>query len=132
MLELSKGSECMTIGQRVKKVRNELNLTMQDFGNKIGIGKGAVSNIENGYSNPSTSTLKFICKQFNVDYFWLTEGKGEMFVSFPEFLIDEIVEQYGMTDIERRFLIKFANADKEKRKLVLEYLEELFNELSNK
>lgn len=122
----------MNVNQRIKKVRKDLELSMESFGKKVGVSKSAISHIESGDNNPSDILLKSICREFNIDYFWLTEGKGEMFVSFPEFLIDEMVEQYGMTEVERRFLIKFANADKDKRQQVLEYLESLFNELSNK
>ena len=36
----------MTQGERVKEVRKSLNLTMEQFGNKLGVTKVAISNIE--------------------------------------------------------------------------------------
>lgn len=28
---------------------------------------------------PTKQTLKFICREYNVSYLWLTEGEGDMF-----------------------------------------------------
>ncbi len=67
-----------TINNRIKLVRKHFDLTMDTFGDKIGIKKSSVSLIESGKNNPSEQTLMLICKEFGVDYLWLTTGKGEM------------------------------------------------------
>ena len=36
----------MTINERVKEVRKLEELTMESFGNKLGVGRSAISNIE--------------------------------------------------------------------------------------
>lgn len=66
------------VNDRIKQVRKSLNLTMDKFGNKIGISKASISKLESGENNPSEQTLMLICKEFGVDYLWLTTGKGEM------------------------------------------------------
>ena len=38
----------MTPGERVKLVRKKLNLTLDRFGGKLGVGKTAISKIEKG------------------------------------------------------------------------------------
>lgn len=70
----------MTQGERVKEARKALGLTLEKFGERVGVGKTAISNIENGNRNVTDQMAKAICREFNVDYFWLTEGTGEMFV----------------------------------------------------
>ncbi len=70
----------MTQGERVKEARKVLGLTLEKFGERVGVGKTAISNIENGNRNVTEQMAKAICREFNVDYFWLTEGSGEMFV----------------------------------------------------
>ena len=88
-----------TIGQRINVVRKKLNLTLEKFGEKIGISKVSVRAIEKGINNPSEQTIKLICSVYNVDYVWLTKGIGnEMFVSIPESKIDQIMEDYGLTE----------------------------------
>lgn len=68
---------------RIKKVRKTNNLTMEQFGSRIGITKSSVSLLESGKNYPSEQTLKLICKEFNVDMDWLRDGKGEMIKEVP-------------------------------------------------
>lgn len=63
---------------RIKKVRKSNYLTMEQFGNRIGITKSSVSLLESGKNSPSEQTIKLICKEFNIDIEWLRTGKGEM------------------------------------------------------
>lgn len=79
-----------TISDRIKSVRINNNLTMDKFGDKIGITKSSVSLIESGKNNPSEQTLILICKEFGIDYLWLTTGKGEMFGSVD----DEVIAKF--------------------------------------
>lgn len=70
----------MTQGERIRELRKTLKMTMEQFGEKIGVTKSTISNIENGNRNATEHMVKSICREFNVDYIWLTTGDGEMFV----------------------------------------------------
>jgi len=72
----------VTQGERVREVRKNLGLTLDKFGERIGIKKSALSSIENGRSNLTDANIKAICREFNVDYIWLTTGEGEMLPDF--------------------------------------------------
>ena len=72
----------MTQGERVREVRKALSLTLEKFGEKLGIQKSAISKIERGDTNLTDANIKSICREFNVDYIWLTTGEGEMFIEF--------------------------------------------------
>lgn len=112
-----------TIGQRINVVRKKLNLTLEKFGEKIGISKVSVRAIEKGINNPSEQTIKLICSVYNVDYVWLTKGIGnEMFVSIPESKIDQIMEDYGLTEKERPLVRGYLEAPEEVRQQVADYL----------
>ena len=69
----------MTIGERIKVLRKEKNLSMEDFGSVIGMGKSAVSRIENGVNGTTDQTIRSICREFGVSEHWLRTGEGEMF-----------------------------------------------------
>lgn len=69
----------MTQGERIKKIRKELKLTLEKFGEKLGVGKTAISAIENGKRNLTEQMAKSICREYNVSYDYLTYGDGEMF-----------------------------------------------------
>ena len=81
--------EVVYVNERIKFLRETLSLSQEAFGEKIGIGKTSISKIELGSRNPSEQTIKSICREFNVNYAWLLEGKGEMFSALPETLLDE-------------------------------------------
>ncbi len=84
----------MTQNERVKEIRQTLKLTLEKVGEPIGLKKSALSLIENGKNSLTDANIKAICREFGVDYIWLTTGEGEMFVeSDDEFLgrIDQIM-----------------------------------------
>ena len=74
-----------TINERVKLVRKseKLNkdgkMTMEKFGGKLGVGRTAIANIENGNRGVTEQMFKSICREFGVNPKWLRDGTGEMF-----------------------------------------------------
>ncbi|MDO4331781.1 MAG: helix-turn-helix transcriptional regulator [Eubacteriales bacterium] len=80
----------MTQGERVKEVRKELGLTLEKFGEKIGVTKTAISRIEKGERGCTEQMTKAICREFSVDYIWLTTGDGEMFVESDDDIMETI------------------------------------------
>lgn len=68
----------MTCGERVKKVRKSRNLTLEKFGEKLGVTKVAISNIENGNRSLTDQMAKSICREFGISYKWLTTEEGDM------------------------------------------------------
>ena len=78
----------MIQGERVKEIRKALGLTLEKFGEKLGVGKTAISNIENGNRNLTEQMTKSICREFSVDYIWLTTGQGEMFIDSDDDFIE--------------------------------------------
>lgn len=70
----------MTIGERVKKLRKELGLTLEKFGAPLGVQRSALSMIENDKSGIGDRTILLICREYGVSEKWLRDGIGEMFV----------------------------------------------------
>ena len=70
--------------ERIRQVRKSYGLTLEQFGEKIGLKKSVLSRIENGYSMPQEQTLRLICRVFSVSYAWLKDGMGEMRVETDE------------------------------------------------
>ena len=70
----------MTQGERIKKVRKSLKLTLEKFGEKIGVKKNAISAVENNRNSLSEQMAKSVCREYNVNETWLRTGEGEMFL----------------------------------------------------
>lgn len=65
---------------RIKKLRRELDLTQQEFADKIGISRGNIGAYEVGKNAPSDAVISLICTKFNVNENWLRKGTGKMFI----------------------------------------------------
>lgn len=70
----------MSENERINEIRRTLNLTMEKFGEKLGVTKTAISNIEKGNRSVTPQMFKSICREFNVNPEWLRDGIGEMFL----------------------------------------------------
>ena len=114
------------IGDRILQLRKELSLTQEEFGNKIGIKKSSMSSIEKNKSNPSEQTIKFICKEFNVNYGWLVDGKGEIFIDTDRTTIELLADDYKLRPVEVSLIEEFVKLDEEERNVLLNYLQNVF------
>ena len=97
----------MTQGERIREVRKALGLTLEKFGERIGVTRGSMSNIENGNRNLTEQMTKSICREFSVDYMWLTTGEGEMFIDTDDDFIERIDRIMAGEDEARKNLFKF-------------------------
>lgn len=97
----------MTQNERVKEIRKTLGLTLEKFGERIGVTRGSMSNIENGNRNLTEHMTKSICREFSVDYMWLTTGEGEMFIDSDDDFIERIDRIMAGEDEARKSLFKF-------------------------
>lgn len=66
---------------RIKLLRKELNLTQEKFGERLGMKKNSISQIENGVNSLTEQLLVSICREFSVNEKWLRTGEGEMFAT---------------------------------------------------
>lgn len=112
------------IGERIKQLRKseQVKLTLETFGKKIGMGKSAISDLETGRRFPTDQTIKLICREFNVNQEWLLTGKGEMFNEVPPDTISRLVEQFGFGDLETKILTEYMKLRPKDKEKVLEYI----------
>ena len=78
------------MNERLRQVRKYYGLTLDKFGERLGLKKSVLSRIENGYSVPQEQTLRLICREFSVNYEWLKTGVGDMLLEPDE---DEAVNR---------------------------------------
>lgn len=97
----------MTQGERIREVRKALGLTLEKFGEKIGMKKNSVSQLENGKNSVTEQVVKAICREYNVDYMWLTTGDGEMFIDTDDDFIERIDRIMAGEDEARKSFFKF-------------------------
>lgn len=116
----------MTQGERVKEIRKSLGLTLEKFGEKLGVGKTAISNIEKGVRNLTEQMAKSICREYNVSYDYLVDGEGEMFTDLPDTILDELCIQYDLDDIDRKIMEIYLELPPEARQALKDKIREKF------
>lgn len=68
------------MNERVKELRKALGLSGEKFGERLGVTRSAISDIERGRNSLSEGNILSICREFNVNEEWLRNGNGEMFI----------------------------------------------------
>lgn len=113
-----------TIGERIRIIRKSerVHLTLEKFGEMLGLMKSGMSKIERGETNPTEQTLKMICREFSVNEEWLRDGIGEMFAPAPVTEMDRLAEKYHMTKNERILIEKVLELTPAQRALVIDFI----------
>ena len=120
----------MTQGERVKEIRRSLKLTLEKFGERLGVGKTAISKIEKGENNLSSQMMKAICNEYRVNYEYLESGVGEMFSDVPQTVVDELCEQYDLDDFDRIMLQEYLKMDEASRNVLKTYIRKICGQIS--
>lgn len=124
-----KGGKTLTVGERINELRkNILGLTLEAFGEKLGVGKTAISKLEKGERNLTEQMAKAVCREYNVNYFWLTEGDGDVFIDLPETALDELCLEYGLDEFERSIILEFIKLSDDERKVIKKYIDNIKKE----
>lgn len=117
------------MNERIKKLRKEyLGLTLEKFGEKLGVKKSAVSLIEKGTNSVTEQMFKSICREFNVNPEWLRNGTGEVFIEMSK--ADEAAKAVGKliaTDDEFIYstLVALSEWGPDEWKLVKKFIKKL-------
>lgn len=112
--------------ERIKELRKNLNLSQDAFGKKLGVTGTAVSRIEKGERSLTEQMALAICREFRVNYYWLTKGQLPMFTGTPENVVDEIAEDYNLDEIDKKIIQKYLELDDKHRQFLKDYLKSIF------
>ena len=110
----------MDFSDRIRKIREILNMTQKDMAKELGISQSYMCNIENGKNQMNADVVFKLTLRFGVKPLWLAEGIGEMFVCPVKKVLSMIHEKenfYSLVDeiysqVEKGKLISFTvNSD---------------------
>lgn len=119
-----------TVGDRIKSVRNKLNLTQQAFSERLGLKRNTIGSYEINAGVPSDRTISDICREFGVNEIWIRTGEGE---PFQEETRQEQIMRFatqtvkGSDEFRKAFVSMLAKMDADD----WENLEKLFDNLAN-
>ena len=129
------------MNERIKELRDTLNLTQQDFADKLGTSRGNIAGYETGRRSPSDAVVSLICNKFNVNEKWLRSGAGEMFkerlpgdevAAYTAGLLDHEPEENPFYDMIVGMMKAYHELDEPSRKAVLRFFRQLRENLEEK
>lgn len=103
------------MNERIRELRKTLGLTLERFGEALGVGKTAINKIESGQNNVTEQMFKSICREFDVREEWLRTGEGEMFKELSRsekiavFLTDVLKDEDD--SFRKQFIEAFSELD---------------------
>lgn len=65
------------MNERLKELRKSLDLTQQEFADRLKISRNTYSSYESGRNVPSDAAIGLICREFHVSEQWLRTGEGQ-------------------------------------------------------
>lgn len=65
--------------ERLKKIRNQLKLTVNEISEVLDIKPRTYGSYERGENNVSIELVTSLCKKLNINANWFVTGEGEMF-----------------------------------------------------
>lgn len=66
------------VGNRIKNLRKEKNMTQEAFAEKLNVSIEHISRVENGINRPGMALLEKICKIFDIDENVLLFGENAL------------------------------------------------------
>jgi transcriptional regulator with XRE-family HTH domain len=123
------------LNERIKYLRKEIfKMSQDEFGNRIGISRSNVANIEIGRINITDRVLSDISSEFNVNEHWLRTGEGDMFLTLPP--EDEYIKAAAEIskdpddEIIRQIIIEYWKLNPEGKKHLKEFIHNIIQNIN--
>lgn len=106
----------MSLSERIKEIRKAEKLSQIKFGEKLGVSRDVINNLENSRVEPKPLFINHLCTLFNINKEWLVNGTGDMYKQVT-------------TDEEFAFLMgTIAATDNPQLKALIDVLSKIDNE----
>ncbi len=116
------------MNERIRELRKHLGLTLDKFGERLGVTKTAISRLEKGERSVTDQMVRAICREFGVREKWLRDGVAPMLEEDES--LEALLGQREITDRDRSLVKAFLKLDTSARAEVIRFVEECARELS--
>jgi transcriptional regulator with XRE-family HTH domain len=118
------------VNERIKELRNLLDLSQEKFGTKLGVTKAAISRMEKGVYNITDTMIRIMCSEFGVNEEWLRSGEGEMFKE-DDFAYDLGTYAAKATELDKAIITEWMKLDDSTKHNLYEFMKKVVDS-SNK
>lgn len=113
----------MTIGDRIKKIRESEEKSQRVFASSIKIGQSTLAMFENGQREPKDIHIEQICSKYGICEEWLRTGNGEMYQYADTDDYSEISTLIGEKDPKaKQAIINYWKLSEDDKKLFWQFV----------
>ena len=124
----------MTENEKIKMVRKYFSMTMESFGERVGLKKSAISLMESGRSSVSNSLRTSVCREFGVSMDWLTgniDGDEIVFAKTPGDVVSTFAQDNNLDPLEESLLREYLKLKDNERNVFRKYLKSVIANVSS-
>lgn len=114
------------IYDRFKTLRKTKKLSQTEFGEQVGVSRSVITNIEHKLVEPKELFIKQVCKEYHVNYLWLTEGKGDMLDESEDMLLEELADEYKLDELDKKIIEVYIKLSHQERMELKKMLKKIF------
>lgn len=114
--------------ERFRELRKALGLSQDDFGRKLGVTRGVITNIELGKVPPKSLFISLVCDTFCVNRKWIETGEGMMFDGMgPKVAFERLCKEISDSDDEflKRAMSAYWELSEERKQAVRDFIDQL-------
>lgn len=119
----------MNLNERIREVRKKAKLNQTEFGEKLGVSRSVIANIELDLNKTGVpdNIIKLICYSFKINENWLRTGEGEMKTKTNENVLEQLKNTYNLSNLEFAILEGYLKLDKAQRIAFENFLDNVMN-----
>lgn len=116
----------MEMHERIKELRKKhLHLSQAAFGEKLGVNRDVINNIENNrLARPEQklSLIKLMCKEFSVNEEWILNGTEPMYIVTPSSTMEQLKKEFNLDEFGYNLVYEYLKLDQKQRDAVRKFL----------
>ena len=121
----------MDIYDRIKEIRKTLGLSQKAFGEKLGLSRSAINNIDSKSVPLKPLFLDLLCTVFSVNRDWLETGEGDMFIASSENIFRQLKKEYDLDELDEAIITSYLSLRTAERNVVKNYIKAIVNKIDN-
>ena len=122
------------MNERIKEIRKKLGYSQKDFGEKLGVSRSVIVNVELGRlarPDQKETLYKLICKTFGVNEQWLRSGEGSMFMDEELCELCDLSDRYGLSDVEMKIIKAYIDLPEDTREAIFDFIKAVATETNS-
>lgn len=112
----------MNANNRIIELIEKLGITQKEFADTIHLKPSTMSLIVNNKRNVTQRVINDICREYNVQEEWLTNGTGDIFCSDTPDFLDGLIKAYHLTEKDSEILKSYLQMSETNRELFYNFV----------